>query len=410
MSLSELTAAESHPQDLVEQRAAARHLVVHPLTCAEHDPEVFRLIRRHEADLDRSFTQRFGYRLHVDADTARLYKTSSVPWRRPLRTSTGRAFTTREYVCLSLVLACTTAGPNVVSLRDLVDGVRSAAAEADVVLDQGSVGRRQLVTVLRWMVDQGLLGELHERVDAYAEDLEADAILAVRADRIALLPLPALTDASTAAELLQGAQRRSSRRVWLRSRLLEDPVLYRNDLEDADWRELRRRLGEDRTLFAELFGLHLEARAEGIAAIDPTGSIADEPFPSTGTVGHAALLLIDVLARHEPAGEVESDSESDDTPEADRGWIGADTLRATVDDMVARYRTRWSKDLVEHPERLTRTLLALLERMRLVEVRHAQMRVLPAAHRFRVAARNDSADGAGGGSTADDGDEQASLW
>ncbi len=62
------------PQAAGEQRLAARHLLQHPLTVAEADPELFTLIRRHEEQLDRWFTQRLGYRLQVSADTARLSK------------------------------------------------------------------------------------------------------------------------------------------------------------------------------------------------------------------------------------------------------------------------------------------------------------------------------------------------
>src|SRR5690606_39373472 len=118
------------PQAAVERRLAARHLVQHPLSCREHDPDMFRLIRRHEADLDRWFTQRLGYRLHLDADSARLFKTGALPARRPLRAPSGRPLHQGEHVLLCLVLATTVAGPAVISLRHLVDGVRSAAVEA----------------------------------------------------------------------------------------------------------------------------------------------------------------------------------------------------------------------------------------------------------------------------------------
>lgn len=114
------------PQAEHERREAARHLLMHPLTCAEKHPEIFRLIRRHHHDLDQWFTQRLGYRLHLDADTARLFKAGIVPDDRPLRTRTGRPLHRRELQLLALVLACTAAGPLVVSLRDLVADIRSA--------------------------------------------------------------------------------------------------------------------------------------------------------------------------------------------------------------------------------------------------------------------------------------------
>jgi len=380
------------PQAAVERRAAARHLVQRPLTCLEHDPEIFRLVRRHESDLDRWFTQRLGYRLHVGADTARLFKTSVLVADRPLRSGTGRPFHQLEYVLLALVLASTAAGPAVVSLRDLVDKVRSAAAEADIRLTGDSTERRALVAVLRWMIDLGLAGELHARVDAYAEDREADAVLKVRPDRIVLLPLPTLVGAADAGDLLERADRRGVvSRQWMRCRLVEDPVLYRDDLTAAEWGELRRRLGEEERILDEMFDLVIEARAEGVAAVDPSGSLAGARFPRGGTEGHAALLLLDAL------------------PSASGGNEGSSAPAVPWDDVVVAVRRladqqarRWSKDLVAAPEKLARNVVQLL-----VEVRLAQrvpaagagvdvkpgvdvepgVRLLPAAARFRPVVR-----------------------
>src|ERR1700721_925918 len=101
----------SRPQTAFELQLCARPLGQQPLTCMEHDPEIFRMVRRHEGELDRWFTQRLGYRLHVNADTARLFKDGCVPRRRPLLTATLRPFHQLEYVLLALVLGATVAGP-----------------------------------------------------------------------------------------------------------------------------------------------------------------------------------------------------------------------------------------------------------------------------------------------------------
>lgn len=360
------------PQAAVERRAAARHLVQRPLTCLEDDPETFRLIRRHEAELDRWFTQRLGYRLHVDADSARLFKTTALVDHQPLRTSSGRAFHQLEHVLLALVLAATAAGPAVISLRDLVDNVRSAAAEADITLAGDATERRALVTVLRWMVDHGLATEMHAQVDAYATDATADAVLQVRPDRIALLPLPALVGAPDAATLLDRAQRRTATRQWLRARLVEQPVVYRDDVDDAEWGELRRRLGDEERILDEMFGLVIEARAEGVAAVDPPGALARRRFPGGGTVAHAALLLIEGLAR-EPA------------PDGVR-TVSVATITDRLAALAQRNTRRWAGDLVAAPAKLAREVVDLLVEVRLAE-RVAEpepaVRILPAAARFR---------------------------
>ena len=162
--------ASAYSHVAAEQRAVARHLITQPFVRMETDPEMFRLIRRHEQLLDRWFTQRLGYRLQVTADSARLFKTTTVPRRRQLMTvsSQPRPFTRREYVMLVLTLAAIAAGPNVISLRDLVHEIRSAAADADISIVDDPSERRSLVTALRWMIAHGLVSEMHDRVDRYA--------------------------------------------------------------------------------------------------------------------------------------------------------------------------------------------------------------------------------------------------
>lgn len=341
--------SDHDPQAGALLRACARQLIQQPLTCKEYDPDLFRLIRRHEADLDRWFTQRLGYRLHVDADTARLFKVGAIPAHRPLRTRTGRPFHPLEYVLLALVLGSTAAGPAVISLRDLVEQVRSAAVEAGIALEDSGATRRALVAVLQWMIARGLAAELHAQVDAYAGDESADAVLKLRPDRIVLLSLPALAGATDAEELMHRAERRGSTRQWMRCRLVEEPVLYRSDLTEAEWSELRRRLGDEERMLDEMFGLVLEARAEGVAAIDPPGTLAEQPFPTGGTVGHAALLLLDGLRSHGD-GPIE--------------WA---EVRGCVAALVAKHARGWANDLVAAPERLARQAVQLLVGLRLAE-------------------------------------------
>lgn len=363
-------AEDPHAPD--EMRLAARQLLQHPLTVAEDDPDLFRIIRRHEDQLDRWFTQRLGYRLQLTADTARLSKLGWVS-DRPLRTRSGRPFHHLEYVLLTLTLASTIAGPAVTSLRDLVDNVRSAAADASIDLAADGTQRRAQVTVLRWMIDHGLAEELHDRIDAYQDDEEADAVLRSRPERIALLPLPVLQGLGadvTASDLLQAADRRGNRRSWLRARLVEDPVVYRSDLDENEWEELRRRRGEDARFLDEMFGLSLEARAEGAAAIDPGGGLSAVRFPSIGTLGHAALLFIAALHDRDI-----------------RGWLGEAAAVELVGELSEPHRRRWRRALVERPDQMFEEVRDLLVSLRLAEVTEhpeSAIRLLPGAARFRV--------------------------
>ncbi len=377
------------PQRKLDVRAAARHLVKHPLVLAESDPDILLLIRRHEQALDRLFTQRFGYRLQVTADTARLFKSSVVPLRRPLLTATtqGRPFSQREYTMLALALAAVAAGPTVISLRDLIHEVRSAAADADIALTEESTDRRALVTALKWMIQNGIAREMHEHVDRYVADEAADAVLSVRPDRVALLPLPALARSETAEQVLDRSDQRQSSRAWMRSILLEEPVLFRTDLSDSEWSELRQRQGEEAAVFDDMFGLRLESRAEGITVIDLENELTDSRFPRGGTLGHAALLLINRLVHlcRNPA-EAPSDSRADDGrdhDEAGRVPFSRDEVIDVVSSLAAEHRRFWSQD-AENPDRLTKDVLDLLCDHRLVETAGDVVWLLPPAWRYSI--------------------------
>ena len=358
--------ASSLPAAAPELREAARHLAAHPLVLAERNPDEFRLIRRHEQQLDRWFTQRFGYRLQVTADVARLFKSTVVASRRPLRaTAKRRPFSLREYTMLALALAAVVAGPNIISLRDLVHRIRSVAAEADIALAETFAERRALITALRWMIDHGVATELHDRIEGYAAADAADAVLRIRPDRVALLPLPVLARASTVDELLDRSDQRVSLRAWIRSKLLEEPVLYREDINEPEWTELRKRLRDEATIFDEMFGARIETRAEGVLAIDPDGEMTDTRFPAAGTSGHAALLLIERLT------------------EMDRNPIPRSAVVGAVAELAREHR-RYLSSLADDAEKLTRDVLERLSGHRLVEVVDDEVRLLPAAWRYAV--------------------------
>lgn len=349
-----------------ELSEAARHLVAHPLVLAERNPHEFRLIRRHEQQLDRWFARRFGYRIQVTANAARLFKSTVVPSWRPLRaTSRKRPFSQREYTMLALALAAVTSGPNVISLRDLVHRIRSAAVEAGIVLADTHADRRALVTALRWMIGNGIATELHDRIEGYAADDTVDAVLKVHPDRVALLPLPALARAATVEKLLDRSDQGVSLRARVRSMLLEEPVLYREDLTEHEWTELRRRLGAEAANFEEMFGMRIEARAEGVLVIDPDGEMTDTRFPGAGTSGHAALLLIERLVA------------------MDRNPISRSAILGVIAELAHEYRRYWSS-LADNAEKLSREVLELLSAHRLVEVTDDEVRLLPAAWRYAV--------------------------
>ncbi len=373
---------------------AARHLLQQPLTCAEHYPEIFALIRRHQQTLDRWYTQRLGYRLHVASSTARLYKSTVIPHRPQLRAPVGskRQMSQRESTLLVLILAAVAAGPRVISLRDLIDDVRSQATDADITLSNEPIERRALIIALKWLIQNGIVKELHEHIDRYEHDDTADAILEIDPDRVGLLPLAILGRAENTEQLLDRTDRRTNTRQWMRAQLTEDPVLYKTDVSDYEWSELRRRLGEEITMLDEMFDLQLESRAEGIAAIDPDGSLTDQPFPSTGTVGHAALLFIEHLMQ---------------TPDMS---CTEDQAVQIIEELAEQNQKHWSKARVQSPQTFLREVVHLLIDHRLLEKDDTHYTLLPAAARYRhntTITSNDSVDESEDQSTPM---QQDTLW
>jgi uncharacterized protein (TIGR02678 family) len=149
-------------------------------------------------------------------------------------------------------------------------------------------------------------------------------------------------------------------------------VLLRSDLESAEWAELRRRLS-DVAIFSEMFDVTIEARAEGLALIDEDGEATDSMFPRTGTVGHAALLLLTRATTGHGAG-------------SDMGAppvLGRHDVEAIMTELADRHRRYWSQ-LAEDPARLTDAVLDLLEDHRLIAIEDHTVTLMPTAWRYGI--------------------------
>jgi len=85
-------------------------------------------------------------------------------------------------------------------------------------------------------------------------------------------------------------------RQRLTRRLLDEPVLYYDELTEAELAYLTGQRGAITARITELTGLIAEVRAEGIAMVDPHDDLTDVRMPDTGTDGHVTLLLAEFLA------------------------------------------------------------------------------------------------------------------
>lgn len=361
-----MTAPALSPRDAAERQDALRHLLRYPLiTHQGTHSEAFRLVRRHRDQIARDVRQLLGYRLVVEATFARLYKAGLGPSRgRPLRRASGVPFSPVTYAYLSLCCGVLLTGRQQVLLSALAEQVRGAATEAGIDLSHDShTARRAFVAALRQLVGWGVLVEDDGTVGALADDAGAEALLYVRRDLLRHLLAVSLREVESPDQLIGLAAEPgigAGARHRVRRLLVEEPAVCVDDVDAESWAWLRQFQRREARTFSELFGLELEIRAEGVAAIDPRDELTDESFPRGGTLGQAALLTVSELAqRLRP-----------ETPGRDEVTGVVAVPGGLLDEVVAtihqRHGRRWKQDYLDHPERLPRDVEDLLVTMGLL--------------------------------------------
>lgn len=306
---------------LAQERAAAvKSLLASPLLDAEADRELFLQVVRHGPWLTDYFEQTCGWTLTVDAAAgfARLAKRGvDRDAVRPLRRTRGDGapFDRRRYQLLFGVCA------ELVRHPVTTVGLLAVAVFAEAGLSTEKYGERSaFVDALRALVRWGLIRVSSGEIDAFAEDAGANAILIADTARLHRMlvswtapgSLPADLSTAQAAERLAAEPRYAGadtdehssderRNRWIRHRLgrriLDDPVLYSDDLSEPEREYLAtisgRRWLRDRCAQA---GFELEERAEGMLGIDADMIATDLRFPAPhGNAHQLALLLADRL-------------------------------------------------------------------------------------------------------------------
>ncbi|MEU9368991.1 TIGR02678 family protein [Streptomyces avermitilis] len=308
-------------QRAADLQRAARALLKEPLLTADGPcADEFRLVRRHAAELRDWFARNVGWTLRTDADAARLRKTPGTltDATHPAReaTRTGLPFTRRRYVLLCLTLGALERGEAQVALGRLAEQVVLAAADPELVAAgitftlERRDERLDLAAVVRLLLRLGVLRRVAGDEDAYVSG-SGDVLYDVRRRVLAGMPAtlrgPSLVEAEdfegrlvemTAQTALDSDELRFRAIRWkLTRRLLDDPVLYYDDLTDDELVYLTRQRGFITARIGELTGLVAEVRAEGIAMVDPQDDLTDVRMPEQGTHGHVTLLLAQHLAR-----------------------------------------------------------------------------------------------------------------
>ena len=305
-----------------QRRRAVRLLLRQPLLTSRRDRQKFSEVRKHAGWLTEWFGREAGWRLQVDHSVARLRKlpASHADGSRPAQPG-KQPFSRRRYVLACLALATLERAESQVTLGWLVDRIVRLAREDDLAAAgvtftlQTRDERSDLVAVAKLLLEVGVLARVAGDEQAFVNDT-GDALYDVDRDVLSVLLIarrgPSTVDAATTAERLAALtqettpatedSRNRAIRHSLTRRLLDDPVLYYDDLSAEERGYLDRQRGLLLRRLTEATGLVAEARGEGIALLDPTGEATDLGMPEEGTDGHATLLLADFLAQRLRAG------------------------------------------------------------------------------------------------------------
>jgi uncharacterized protein (TIGR02678 family) len=381
-----LLASAIEQSNALERRRALRALLARPVLTARGSTEDdYRRVRRFEAELREWLDTNTGWRLTVDASVARLHK--RVAGADPTRWLTDRSrrpFTRRRYVVFALALAALERAGGQLTLGWLADQVigelgdrRFVEAEVEFTLG-GRDERTDIVAVVRVLMALGALrrveGDEERFVDA-GVDVLYDVEHAVVGGMLQTAVAPSTVAASSFEARLASAVDRpfaetddARNRAFRRSltrRLLDDPVLEYDELEDEERAYLNSQRAAILSRITEATGLIAEVRAEGIAMLDPDDTLTDVRMPEGGAPGHLALLIATRLASEQR--------------------IQRDDLVAYVDELCVAHASVWGSTIRSRPRaELADEAVERLRSLSLVRVDGGAVIARPALSRFRL--------------------------
>ena len=304
-------------EELAQRRVALRALLAKPLLVASDDAESLLLVRRHQSALRDWLRRETGWRLDADSETARLFKTAPLAGdaTHPARGHNKEPFSRRRYVVLCLALSALARSDAQTTLGRLAEDTLTAATEPGLAATgftltlDNRADRADLVAVVRLLLAWGVLSRVAGDEDAYLS-AGADVLYDVRRAVLSLLltgsrgpsTIIARTFEARLAELTAEPVaetddlRNQALRRTLTRRLLDEPVVYYDELSEDERAYLVSQRHNITGRIAEATGLLPELRAEGIAMVDPDDELTDVRMPEQRTDGHVTLLVAEYLA------------------------------------------------------------------------------------------------------------------
>jgi len=375
-----------------ECRNALRAMLMQPLMTGDH-PE-FAIVRRHADTLREWFVHHAGWNLHIERECARLYK-------RPADLTDDTrglpSFDRRRYVLLCLAAAVLERAEPQITLHLM--GERLLILASDPELTKLGFGftletiyeRRELVAVCRRLLDWGVLAREAGDEDSYIQCAAGDALYNIRRRVLAGIfaaargPSTWLPEesphqlenrlAALVAEHVTDSEdgRKTAMRHNLVRRLLDDPVVYFNNLNADSRTYLLHQRGQMARRLCDASGLIAEQRAEGVALIDEDGFLTDISMPGNGTDSHATLLVAEFLAK----GLRDNNAVAS---------VGEAEVLEFIRDAVTRYGRYWRKSAHEPSgeRELVDTAIGRLAKLGLITRTSDGIWPLPALARFAL--------------------------
>jgi len=275
------------------------------------------------------------------------------------------------------------------ALAELARDTAAAAADCDppIAIDfEARAERLAFADGLELLVSWGVVEHTAGSKASYLnlDAGEDEALLTVDRRRLAALlrdpaqaiaaDTPAAIDAlgEGYAPTVEGARRSVAHE--LARRLVEDPVLLLDELDDGARTYFLGQRARIEDAVASTTGLDVERRAEGTALVTDDRALTDLPFPTRSTAKQAALLLCDALH-----------SEARSAPVAN-GVVARERVLALVRGLVAEHRPHWQRD-PKDPEAVAALAAGAVATLIALDLVAADpsgaLRLLPLAHRFR---------------------------
>lgn len=337
-----------------EQRRALRDLLMRPLlTPTGPHAEAFHRVRRHADPLRQWLARNLDWSLTVEAEVIRLRKVPGCladDSRGAADEGSALPFTRRRYVLFCLALAALERSERQTALGKLAEDIAKLHRDEPAFAEQGvewgllsQDGRRDLVHAVRLLLSLGVLTRMHGDELQFVQS-EGDVLYRVNgpvlSQVLATRHPPSMIHATTLDDRarllveepeLDSEDARNRRiRVSLTRRLVEDPVLYFEDLSEEERAYLTSQRAHLVKQVEEGLGLVAELRREGLAMVDEGGRLTDIGIPEEGTEGHLALLLAEFLVKH--------------ARQAPGAVVPRSAIVAHVARLVAQYGEHWRKD------------------------------------------------------------------